>query len=42
MEGWSDFARDMRHYYGVDLTCLTDDFREEQEDYYLHGAQASS
>lgn len=34
MEGWADFIRDMRHYYGVDLDCLSDEFRAEQREYY--------
>ena len=35
MEGWADFVRDMRQFYGVNLDCLSNHFHEEQKDYYL-------
>ena len=35
MEGWADFAQDMRQFYGVSLDCLSDDYRKEQKDYFL-------
>lgn len=39
MEGWAEFLREMREYYDVDMDCLSDDFRNEQKDYYLSTAQ---
>ncbi|CAK0783778.1 hypothetical protein CVIRNUC_006978 [Coccomyxa viridis] len=35
MEGWADFAQDMRHFYGVDMNCLDNSYRREQKEYYL-------
>eukprot|EP00884_Botryococcus_braunii_P002802 jgi/Botrbrau1/12522/Bobra.0169s0064.1 len=35
MEGWDLFVGDVKRYYGVDMDCLTDNFREEQRSYYL-------
>jgi len=35
MEGWGEFLEDMKEYYNVDLSVLTDDFASEQRDYYL-------
>eukprot|EP00889_Picochlorum_renovo_P001333 jgi/Picre1/28363/NNA_003769.t1 len=30
MENWASFVSDMHNYYGVDLDCLSEDFRKEQ------------
>jgi protein arginine N-methyltransferase 1 len=35
MEGWKEFTGDMKEYYDVDLTVLTDTYKREQADYYL-------
>ncbi|KAI8105636.1 hypothetical protein M9434_000218 [Picochlorum sp. BPE23] len=34
MENWASFVSDMHNYYGVDLDCLSEDFRKEQMEYY--------
>ncbi|GFR40027.1 hypothetical protein Agub_g562 [Astrephomene gubernaculifera] len=39
MEGWAEFLQEMRHYYQVNLDCLSDPYRSEQKDYYLHTSQ---
>lgn len=39
MEGWAEFLQDMQHYYQVSLDCLSDSYRSEQDDYYLHTSQ---
>lgn len=35
MEGWAGFAQDMRQYYGVDMSCLNEEYRREQQEYFL-------
>lgn len=35
MEGWNSFTDDVQRYYGVDMSCLTQTFMEEQTSYYL-------
>ena len=35
MGGWADFTHDIRHFYGVDMSCLDNNFRREQKEYYL-------
>lgn len=35
MEGWGEFTREMRQFYGVDMTCLDERYRREQKEYYL-------
>eukprot|EP00798_Chlamydomonas_sp_ICE-L_P031985 gene31985-33911_t len=39
MEGWSEFIEDMRSYYQVDLAGLSDDYKKEQEQFFLHNGQ---
>lgn len=39
MEGWAEFINDMRNYYNVNMDCLSEPFRAEQKDYYLHTSQ---
>jgi protein arginine N-methyltransferase 1 len=34
MHGWGDFIADMREMYGVEMDCLSDDYRKEQKEYY--------
>lgn len=34
MENWGEFIHDMRSYYNVNLDCLSEDFRKEQQEYY--------
>eukprot|EP00878_Enallax_costatus_P003929 GHUV01004149.1.p1 GENE.GHUV01004149.1~~GHUV01004149.1.p1 ORF type:complete len:319 (+),score=88.94 GHUV01004149.1:106-957(+) len=36
MYGWSEFLREMKGYYQVDLDCLSEAFRTEQKEYYLN------
>jgi hypothetical protein len=36
MYGWSEFLKEMRGYYKVDLDCLSDSYRTEQREYYLN------
>ncbi|GAB4816191.1 hypothetical protein N2152v2_003237 [Parachlorella kessleri] len=38
MEGWGEFLDDMRRYYGVDMDCLSEPFRQEQREYYSQTA----
>ena len=35
MGGWGDFLGDMQRFYGVNLQCLNDEFRQEQQDYFM-------
>jgi hypothetical protein len=35
MDDWDNFTEDTREYYGVNMRCLTEPFRQEQEKYYL-------
>ena len=35
MEGWAGFTQDMRQYYGVDMGCLNEEYRREQQEYFL-------
>ncbi|PNW75848.1 hypothetical protein CHLRE_12g558100v5 [Chlamydomonas reinhardtii] len=39
MEGWAEFLHEMQHYYQVSLDVLSDGYRSEQKDYYLHTSQ---
>ncbi|PRW56855.1 arginine N-methyltransferase [Chlorella sorokiniana] len=34
MEGWAEFLDEMKQYYGVTMDCLSDDYRQEQLDYF--------
>ncbi len=38
MENWGEFLHDMKSYYNVDLDCLSEDFRKEQQEYYKRTA----
>lgn len=38
MEGWAEFLDEMKQYYNLDLDCLSDDYRKEQQDYFSHTA----
>ena len=38
MENWGDFIADMDNYYGVNMECLSEDFRKEQLEYYKNTA----
>lgn len=38
MEGWGAFCEDMQQFYGMDLTCLSGQYREEQKEYYVSTA----
>ena len=31
MGGWAEFLQDMNNYYGVEMDCLSREFREEQQ-----------
>ena len=35
MEGWAGFTQDIRQYYGVDMGCLNEEYRREQQEYFL-------
>lgn len=35
MGGWADFLGDMQRYYGVSMECLNDEFRQEQQEYFM-------
>ena len=35
MGGWADFLGDMQRFYGVSLECLNDEFRQEQQEYFM-------
>ena len=35
MGSWGDFLRDMHRLYGVSLESLNDEFRQEQQDYFM-------
>lgn len=35
MGGWSNFLGDMQRFYGVNLDCLSDEFRQEQQEYFM-------
>eukprot|EP00197_Chlamydomonas_leiostraca_P014660 CAMPEP_0202867434 /NCGR_PEP_ID=MMETSP1391-20130828/9431_1 /ASSEMBLY_ACC=CAM_ASM_000867 /TAXON_ID=1034604 /ORGANISM="Chlamydomonas leiostraca, Strain SAG 11-49" /LENGTH=379 /DNA_ID=CAMNT_0049547481 /DNA_START=156 /DNA_END=1295 /DNA_ORIENTATION=+ len=39
MESWAEFLHEMQDYYQVDLDVLSDNFRKEQREYYLHTGQ---
>lgn len=34
MQGWGEFLEEMQQFYGVDLACLSEDYRKEQRQYY--------
>lgn len=36
MYGWSEFLKEMKGYYQVDLDCLSDAYRTEQREYYMN------
>lgn len=38
MDGWSDFVREVKQYYDVDMSCLTEAYQEEQADYFSRTA----
>lgn len=38
MRGWSEFIEDIQEYYGVDMACLSEDYRKEQKEYYSQTA----
>lgn len=38
MDGWSDFVREVKQYYDVDMACLTESYKEEQADYFSRTA----
>ncbi|WIA11620.1 hypothetical protein OEZ85_011724 [Tetradesmus obliquus] len=35
MYGWSEFLKEMKGFYQVDLDCLSESYRKEQKDYYM-------
>lgn len=35
MGGWADFLGDMQRFYGVSLECLNNEFRQEQQEYFM-------
>jgi protein arginine N-methyltransferase 1 len=35
MEGWAAFVDEMKGYYNVDLSALSEEYRAEQRQYYL-------
>lgn len=35
MGGWSNFLGDMQRFYGVNLECLNNEFRQEQQEYFM-------
>ena len=35
MGGWGNFLGDMQRFYGVNLECLNDEFRQEQQEYFM-------
>jgi len=39
MDGWQEFTQQTADTYGVDLSCLTDDYEREQKGYFLQTAQ---
>ena len=39
MEGWAEFLVEMRNYYSVDLDVLSESYRKEQKDYFIHTSQ---
>ncbi|KAL6777065.1 PRMT10 [Auxenochlorella protothecoides x Auxenochlorella symbiontica] len=38
VDGWSDFVREVKQYYDVDMSCLTEAYQEEQADYFSRTA----
>lgn len=38
MKDWRDFSGEMKRYYNVDVSCLTNTFAKEQADYYVYSA----
>ena len=34
MAGWAEFEGDMESFYGVDMSCLAEDFRKENKEYF--------
>ena len=36
MAGWGEFLGDMQRYYSVSLECLNDEFRQEQQEYFMN------
>jgi len=39
MEGWSEFLKDMRSFYQVDMDVLSEPYRMEQRDFFLSTSQ---
>lgn len=35
MGGWGNFLGDMQRFYGVNLECLNNEFRQEQQEYFM-------
>lgn len=35
MDDWRYFLNETKNYYGVDMSCLTKPYSEEQKKYYL-------
>lgn len=35
MGGWANFLGDMQRFYGVNLECLNNEFRQEQQEYFM-------
>ena len=35
MGGWADFLGDMQRFYGVRMDCLNEEFRQEQQEYFM-------
>jgi protein arginine N-methyltransferase 1 len=38
MNDWKNFSGEMKKFYNVDVSALTNHFRKEQEDYYIYSA----
>jgi protein arginine N-methyltransferase 1 len=38
MQDWKVFSEEMKKYYNVDMSVLTDPYRKEQEDYYIYSS----
>lgn len=41
MSSWHQFMQEMQDYYGIDMSCLSKEYIEEQRRYYLCTAQWS-
>jgi type I protein arginine methyltransferase len=38
MRGWGEFLQEMQQMYGVDMSCLSDDYQKEQREYFCQTA----